>query len=159
MMRVSKQRVTIKLTSAFTEFMRDVNQRITEGDEAATSIESDDLLQCDRVYGGLYDVAARRFGFCYFHTDDDTWDFDLDADQIAAIANRTITHLNLWQCAGGECDCLYATEDSYCTHCDSIRHFDDYESWIRIHEPDATDDKRHAMLSLQIGRASCRERV
>jgi hypothetical protein len=147
--RKLKNSVTIDLPTAFTDFIRDVNQRILDGDEAATTIASDDLLQCDCVYGGLYDVARQRFGFRYFHTADATWDFDLDAHQIAEIANGTRTTMSLWRCSGGKCDCLYATEDSYCAHCDSIRHFDDDESRLRIHHPDAGPGALAAMAHLR----------
>lgn len=147
-MRQSKHSVRVELPTAFTDFMRDVHQRITDGDEAATTIESDDLLQCECVYGGLYDIDNRKYGFRYVHTDDSTWDFTLHADQISGIATGSITHLNLWQCEK-ECGCFYASEDSYCSHCDSIRHFDDYESQLRIHEPDADDDARQVMANLR----------
>ena len=129
--------------------MCDVNRLIHDGDESATTIESDDLLQCECVYGGLYDIVGKRFGFRYFRTDDATWDFDLDAHQIAQIADGTLTTLNLWQCSSGKCDCLYASEDSYCTHCDSIRHFDDYESRLRIHHPDEPTDVLAVMANLR----------
>lgn len=147
--RKPKRSVTVELPSDFTSFMRDVIQRIADGDEAATTIESDDLLQCDRVYGGLYDVAGQRFGFRYFHADDATWDLDLDAQQIAQIANGTLTALNLWQCSGGKCDCLHAAKDSYCAHCDSIRHYDDYESRLRIHHPDESPEVLATMANLR----------
>lgn len=149
MPRKPKQSVSVELPSAFTDFMREVHQRIKDGDEAATTIESDDLLQCDVVYGGLYDIVGKRFGFRFFHTDDATWDFDLDAQQIAQIADGTLTTLNLWQCTSRKCDCLYATEDSYCTHCDSIQDFDDYESRLRIHHPDEPTDVLAAMANLR----------
>jgi hypothetical protein len=149
MPRKPKQRVTVDLPQAVTDFMRDVAQQINDGDEAATVIESDDLLQCDCIYGGLYDVAGQRFFFQYFHTDDATWDMDLDAHQIAQIANGTITALDLWQCSDGTCECLYATEDSRCQHCDAIRHFDDYRPHLRIHHPDESPDILAVMVNLR----------
>jgi hypothetical protein len=156
MPRKPKHPVTIELPSAFTDFMREVHQQITEGDKAATTIESDDLLQCDRIYGGLYDVAGRRFGFRYFHTDDCTWDIQLDAEQIAQIAVGPLTSVNLWQCSGGKCGCLYESQESYCMHCDSILHFDDYESRLLIHHSDKSAEVRAAMAKLRkIGVAIC----
>ena len=149
MPRKPKQSVTIELPSAFTDFMREVHRQILDGDEEATTLESDDLLQCDCVYGGLYDVEGGRFGFCYFHSDDAAWNFDLDAQQIAQIANGTLTTMNLWQCSGGKCGCLYATEDAYCTHCDPTRHFEDHESHLRIHNPDESPDCLAAMSNLR----------
>lgn len=149
MSRKPKRSVVVDLPSAFTDFIRDVNRRIHDGDKAATTIQSDDLLQCERVYGGLYDIAGKRFGFRYFHSDDATWDFDLNAHQIAQIADGTLTALALWQCSNGKCDCRYATEDSYCMHCDSIRHFDDYESRLRIRHPNEKPDVIAAMANLR----------
>lgn len=147
MSRKPKRRVVVDLPSAFTAFMRDVNWRIHDGDRAATTIESDDLLQCECAYGGLYDRVGKRFGFRYFHSDDATWDFDLDAHQVAQIADGTLTTLNLWQCSSGKCNCLYSAEDSYCMHCDSIRYFDDYEP--RVHHPDEKPEVIAAMASLR----------
>lgn len=147
-MRKSKHSVSVELPTAFTEFIRDVQQRIMDGDEAATTIESDDLLQCECVYGGLYDISNRRYGFRYFHTDDHTWDITLDADEISAIATGSTTHVNLWQCKK-ECGCFYSSEDSYCTHCDSIRHFDNYESRLQLHQPDADDNTLKVMANLR----------
>ena len=40
-------------------------------------------------------------------------------------------------------------KDSYCTHCDSIRHFDDHESRLRIHHPDGSDEALAAMANLR----------
>ena len=116
--------------------MRQVASLIAEGDES-TTIESDDLLQCDCVYGGLFDPEAKRFGFRYFHSDDRQWDIVLNASQIGEIANGSLKRLELWRCADSACGCLYATEDSYCPHCDSIRDLDSgYANSLRVWHPD-----------------------
>ncbi len=149
MPRKRKHKVTVELPTEFVGFMRHVNELICDGDETATTLESDDLLQCECVYGGLYNAAEGRFGFRYFLTDGATWDLDLNAQQIAKIANGTLVALDLWQCPGRTCDCLYATEDSYCMHCDSICHFDDYESRLRIRHPDEPDDVLAVMAQMR----------
>ncbi len=148
MPRQPKRSVSIELPSAFTDFMREVKQQIDAGDEA-TMIESDDLLQCDCIYGGLYDAAKRRFAFRYFHAEDVTWDFDLDVQQIASIADGTQTTMTFWQCSNGKCDCLYHAEDSYCMHCDSMRYFDSYESSLAMRHPDESADVLAAMANLR----------
>lgn len=60
MSRKPKRCVTVELPFAFTKFMCEFNRRIEDGKEAATTIESDDLLQCDYIYGGLYDTELPR---------------------------------------------------------------------------------------------------
>lgn len=128
--------------------MQEVSRCIATGDKA-TMLESDDLLQCDCVYGGLYDSVAGRFGFRYFHTDEDTWDFDLDAEQIADIAWGKIRTFELWQCDSDKCHCYYPTEDSYCPNCDSMRDFHDYEPRLRLFRPEESDEGIAAMASLR----------
>lgn len=148
MPRKPKTLLAVELPPAFTEFMKHVHHVISIGDDAATT-ESDDLLQCGRVFGGLYDRTKRRYAFRYFHNDDATWDFELDARQISQIAAGTLTEVELWQCSSGNCDCLYSTEDSYCTHCDSVRHFDDYERCLRLLRPYENADVIAAMANLR----------
>jgi hypothetical protein len=129
--------------------MRHVAQLITDGDDA-TTIESDDLLQCDCIYGGLFDAESHQFGFRYFRDEDATWDVVLDASQIADVANGSLIQFQLWRCSGGSCDCLYAAEDSYCTHCDSIRHFDDdYPDSLRRWYPGESADAIDSMANLR----------
>jgi hypothetical protein len=139
----------VDIPPALVEFLRRVAQLIDDSDES-TTIESDDFLQCDCVYGGLSDPEAKRFGFRYFHGEDATWDVVLDASQIADIADGLLKQLALWRCSGGSCECLYATEDSYCTHCDSIRHFDDdYPSSLRLWYPDEPPDAISSLANLR----------
>ena len=149
MPRKPKHKITVDLPSEFTDFMRQVHEQIVSGDEAATVLESDDLLQCDCAYGGLYyDAQKPRFGFRYFYDEDVTWDFDLDARQIAEIADGTVTAVELWQCSGGKCGCLYSAEDTYCPHCDSLRHFDNFESEVREFHPDESEEVLAARVNL-----------
>jgi hypothetical protein len=157
MARKQKNKVSVELPPAFVKFMRHVHQLIDAGAESAT-LESDDLLQCDCAYGGLYDASEGRFDFRYLPDEDSndrtTWDLDLDAQQIAAIAAGSTSHVDLWQCSSGNCKCFYEAEDAYCMYCDSIRHFDDYESQLRFRRPDERDEVIRAMLNLrQIGLA------
>jgi hypothetical protein len=108
------------IPGGFAHFMRDVVALIDEGDEVAW-MESDDLLQCERAYGGLYDEANGRYGFAYFVDDDEDsdicWDFDLDRQQIRDIASGKVTQIQLWRC---EPDCYrrFPRSDYYCAECD-----------------------------------------
>jgi hypothetical protein len=149
MPRVPKTRVAVGIPDVFMAFMRHVAALIDSGDEA-TTIESDDLLQCDCIYGGLSDGETKRFTFRYFHAQDAIWDVDLDAFEIAGIANGSFRQLNLWRCSDGSCGCLYPAEDSYCPHCDSIRHFDhEYAKRLRHLYPEASLDALASMANLR----------
>lgn len=72
MTRVPKVLVAVRISTVFADFMRHVASLIESGDES-TTVESDDLLQCDCIYGGLYDPEARRFG-----------EFDALASEVAS---------------------------------------------------------------------------
>jgi len=149
MPREPKTHVAVGIPDVFVEFMGHVAALIDGGDES-TTIESCDLLQCDCIYGGLSDGETGRFTFRYFHAADATWDVSLDASEIADIASGCLRQLNLWRCANGSCDCLYPTEDSYCPHCDSIRHFDhEYPERLRRLYPEASPDALASMANLR----------
>lgn len=112
----------------FAHFLRDVVAAIDDGDAAAL-MESDDLLQCDRAYGGLYDKSNGRYGFQYFVDDDEDacdesgfeicWYFDLDRQQIRDIAGGKVTQLQFWRCEQ-DCRRRFPMIDYYCDACDSL---------------------------------------
>ena len=151
MPRKSKIPISVTIPTDFANFMREVARLIDVGDEAALN-ESDDLLQCDCAYGGLVDAESLRYGFRYFRGDAEdstTWDIILDAKDVAQIAGGNMETRSLWQCSKESCDCLYPTKDSYCPHCDSARHFDDYDSRLRIQHPGESEDTLEAMRNLR----------
>ena len=121
-----KQKVPIheEIPEAFVESMREVALLIERGDSAAT-IESDDLLQCGRVCGGLYDEENSRYGFGYLANDYDEdgyailWYFDLDGQQIEDIAAGRLTSLDMWRCKASDCGRRFCHPDAYCEQCDS----------------------------------------
>jgi hypothetical protein len=80
----AKHKRTVAIPRHFVDFLREVAALIEAGHEA-TTCQSDDLLQCDRAYGGLYDATNRRFAFRYFIDDEVKWDFDLGVDDISAL--------------------------------------------------------------------------
>ncbi len=149
MARPAKRSVAVTLPSEFIDFICQIQQRIIRGDASATTTESDDLLQCDCAYGGLYDVDEKRFGFRYSPIDDVTWDIDLDANQIAQIADGRVTELKLWQCEDETCECLHAAEDAYCINCDSVRHIFDVETTVRERFPRESPEILSMLVSLR----------
>src|SRR5262245_47701354 len=119
--------VSVGVPAIFRKFMRQVARRIAAR-EKETTIESDDLLQCDCIFGGLVDSTRKKFGFCYFHDDgverdeddDVTWHVILDATQIQAIADGSLRSLQLWRCVNVSCGCRHSSVDGYCANCDSV---------------------------------------
>ena len=69
----TKSPIRETIPDRFKRFLRDVVEAINQGDESAW-MESDDLLQSERAYGGLYDTASGRYGFAYFIEDDEESD-------------------------------------------------------------------------------------
>jgi hypothetical protein len=63
--------------------MADVNDRIQTRDDSATQY-SDDLLQCEKGYGGR--VANKEFEFVWIASKTERWEFRLLADEIDEIA-------------------------------------------------------------------------
>ena len=77
--------------------MQEVSRLIVDGDFAAIN-ESDDLLQCDSISGGLYDRTNCRFGFQFFVDEDEIWNFDLDDTEIALVASGVLKETSVWKC-------------------------------------------------------------
>ena len=80
----SQKSTLVPVPDALRDFMADVNERIQTRDDSAT-IYSDDLLQCEHGYGGR--VAKKEFGFVFFPSKAERWDFRLLTDEIDEIAN------------------------------------------------------------------------
>lgn len=85
-------------------FLVRVNDAIGRGEPEAL-IPSDDLLQNDRIYGGLNEGGGDVWGFTYFPTDDwhPKWELVLTRGQIAGIAEGTEGVLTLWFCTAEGC--------------------------------------------------------
>ena len=122
----TKTPVRENLPDGFVHFMREVADAIDRSDEAAWT-ESDDLLQCRRGYGGLYNQAEGRYGFEYLVDNGEElrdeggqeicWYFDLDRQQIHDIAYGKVTQLQFWRCEP-DCGRRFPTSDYYCEVCD-----------------------------------------
>lgn len=74
------------------EFMADVSDRVRAEEDSATTV-SDDLLQCDRGYGGLREDGL--FEFVFFPNAHDRWEFRLLADEIEEIGSGHRTELRV----------------------------------------------------------------
>jgi hypothetical protein len=111
------------IPSAMVDFLKDVALRI-ENWEPSTTTVSDDLLQCDHTYGGLYDAENLRDGFEHFPTGDVivdgidiTWHLDFDASQIRMIACGELSELVMWRCRA-DCGRRFGASVAYCPPCD-----------------------------------------
>ena len=122
MPRNLKIRSDVTVPVEFRDFMKHVAHLIATGDEGATLI-SDDLLQCERAYGGLGEDGT--FEFRYFPGDDVEyyWDVCLTASQISNIAEGITTDLPVWRCPNAECLNRHWDEDSYCPNCDDVNDY------------------------------------
>jgi hypothetical protein len=72
--------------------MADVSDRIRSDDDSATTV-SDDLLQCERGYGGLRQDGL--FDFEFFPDKLHRWEFRLLADEIDEIGSGHRTELRV----------------------------------------------------------------
>lgn len=102
-------------------FLCEVHALIQADDDAAT-IESDDLLQCEIAYGGLIETGGSQYGFTYFPEKGtrQKWQLELDAGEIANIAEGSITSFSLWGCQTEDCRCLFTDSDETCFYCDYV---------------------------------------
>jgi hypothetical protein len=109
----------VSIPSRLFQFFCRVHQDIEAGLEAATTIESDDLLQDESTYGGLIDASKSLYGFCHFAGKrDETWAMVLTRDQIGDIAAGKLTVLNLWKCDNAACRCRFESPDAFCMYCE-----------------------------------------
>ncbi|PHS03054.1 MAG: hypothetical protein COA78_19195 [Blastopirellula sp.] len=116
-----KSKQAIALPSDLFDFMCYVHEMIETKDESAT-IESDDLLQCERAYAGLIEEGGVQYGFSYFPEKGirHIWEFDLDVVDIANITEGSKTNLILWGCQDSNCRCMFSDPDDSCFHCDYV---------------------------------------
>lgn len=86
-LRYKESKELVPVPSDLREFLLEVHHRIEERDETAT-IPSDDLLQCERAYGGL-DDDSHRYSFVYFpgRGNHVRWEFKLLPSEIHEIGS------------------------------------------------------------------------
>ncbi len=113
---------TVVIPRELKSFLADVHMLIVEGDES-TTIESDDLLQCERACGGLLEEGRDVYGFTFF-TDPEgvrnKWEIVLSKADIEKVANATLTEFSLWACQDAACGCKFSSEDETCFYCDYV---------------------------------------
>jgi hypothetical protein len=162
MARKEKRRVEVEIPADFRQFMKQVAHLIAIGDEAAT-VESDDLLQCERAYGGLCDGAQKSYSFRFFPGAQEGvssaaekepkfgpyWDFLFTESDINGIAHGNVTRVPLWRCANSECQCRHDSSDRYCPNCDNVLDYCDVEGDLRRSHPDVPDDVISCMAKLE----------
>ena len=103
------------------QFLQEVAEKIDQRDED-TLVESDDLLQCDFVYGGLADEETGEYGFTYFpgKSRKTKWEILLLAQQIREIADGE-RDLSLWACEDQNCGSMFWRAEERCSQCDYER--------------------------------------
>jgi hypothetical protein len=116
-----KELRTLAMPADLREFLVGVDELIGAEDELATT-ESDDLLQCERAYGGLLDKGGFRYGFTYFPDKGirHKWEFCLSAYQINAVAAGGLSTLDLWCCTSPDCKSGFEDKAETCFYCDYI---------------------------------------
>jgi len=109
----------VRISKNLVQFFREVHQLIEERHELVTT-SSDDLIQAEFAYGGLMEDGGDRFSFTYFAGEgtEPSWDFDLSASDIAAIATGKQKTLRLWRCHTPGCGYRFGTADATCIDCD-----------------------------------------
>src|SRR5262249_9568376 len=108
-----------EIPGGFREFMAEVEQMIRTGADEVR-IESDDLIQGDRVYGGLSDAASSVFKFTYFPSKGTRpkWQISLSSEQVAQIASDQLSTIDLFACADTSCGCRFSDPADTCFWCD-----------------------------------------
>ena len=120
--RKAKIQETVIIPEDLILFLKDVHSSITIGDEA-TTIESDDLLQCDSAYGGLIDGETGEFGFTYFSDEQDDrnkWEIILYKSDIEKITGGEVREFLLWACTADDCECKFTDQKETCSYCDWV---------------------------------------
>ena len=126
----AKKLTQIEVPANLRQFLEEVAGLIEARDEA-TLIESDDLLQCEYVYGGLIDEGEPIYGFTYFPRKGvrTKWELEFSAQQIGEIADGRIDKLELWACEDNSCGSMFSSANYLCFDCD---YFDDEVQEVRV---------------------------
>ena len=110
--------VTVDLPEELAAFLASVSKMIDEGDELAM-IESDDLLQAERMFGGRIEEDDDDWGFTYSPSidDDARWELVFSRTQLAAIARGQVQTLELFACENPRCKFLRSDRTMTCSSC------------------------------------------
>src|SRR5688572_26891414 len=109
----------VRIPKNLVQFFREVHQLIEKRHELVTT-SSDDLIQAEFAYGGLMEDGGDRFSFTYFprKSTEASWEFELSAADIAAIARRKQKTLRLWRCHTPGCAYRFGSAADTCIDCD-----------------------------------------
>ncbi len=88
----AKTSIYVPVPDELREFMSDVYDRTQTRDDSAMHY-SDDLLQCEKGYGGR--VTKKEFEFVWFPSKTECWEFRLLADEIDEIGGGYRTELRV----------------------------------------------------------------
>ena len=114
-----KELIETELPNNLIAYFVDVAALINEGAEE-TTIESDDLIQCEYAYGGLVEEGQDLFSFRYFPGPgiENKWDFDLTKAQIQMIASGQLNSIPLWKCGVANCNTRAMDQSDLCFYHD-----------------------------------------
>lgn len=118
-----KRKEQVKIPVRLFEFLKGVQKQIENNEDIVTTIESDDGLQDDYIYGGLEDMKSGVFYFTYYPDPDNNknkWGLRLTADEIKLIAEKKVESLELWACQTNSCHSKFSNKDTACGNCDFI---------------------------------------
>jgi len=116
-----KKHEIVRIPLDLQEFLSQVNNMILAKDES-TTIQSDDLLQCERAYGGLDEEGGRMYSFTYFPEKGirHKWHFSLDITDVERVADGATTELSMWACPDPECHSKSMDKNNTCFYCDYV---------------------------------------
>jgi hypothetical protein len=116
-----KRTKEVSIPANLLEFFQYVDHLIKQKDDLAT-IESDDLIQTEFVYGGLIETDSDEFGFTFSPKPKtrSKWEIELTASEIADISLGKKKTLALWECQNPDCESLFPSESYACFDCDYV---------------------------------------
>ncbi|MCA9167971.1 MAG: hypothetical protein KDB23_09900 [Planctomycetales bacterium] len=147
----NKYPVDVEVPERLVHFWRDVVSRI-DAKDPSTIYESDDLLQCEFVYGGLADPDNRYFGFTYFPFDEDPdteWEFFLSESELRLIASGLQQSIQAFRCQDPRCLLMHSAPDGYCPNCDNVLDYVDEFGDMRKAYPALDDVTINVMVAMR----------
>lgn len=139
MSKATKVLVDVEVPDQLKRFFAMVLSKSRKGDPAACA-ESDDLLQAEGVVGGLVNVAAGEFHFCYRPSLAPEWELVVTIDTMNSIVAGEQNFIPMWECSNIECRRLFTREQLPCSQCESSLVDDlDHELFV-LNYPSRTED-------------------
>ncbi|XZE19030.1 hypothetical protein SH449x_004340 [Pirellulaceae bacterium SH449] len=90
-----------------------------------TNIHSDDLIQCDFAYGGMYEEDGEQFFGCTYFAMPRAqnakyprrWYFYLPRQKLEMIASGKLLTIDMWRC-DPDCGDKFSRGNDICSYCD-----------------------------------------